>query len=92
MSTATELLIEQPVNTGEGAISQGSPSQPQAGLKGPEAPPPWLDGVQDTELREFIQNKGWNDPAEMAQGYRNLEKLVGGEKLWRAPGKLNHEL
>jgi hypothetical protein len=37
--------------------------------------------VQDTELREFIQNKGWNDPAEMAQGYRNLEKLVGGEKV-----------
>jgi hypothetical protein len=38
MSTASELLIEQPVNMGEGAISQGSPSQPQAGLKGPEAP------------------------------------------------------
>jgi hypothetical protein len=37
--------------------------------------------VADTELREFIQNKGWNDPAEMAAGYRNLEKLVGGEKV-----------
>jgi hypothetical protein len=77
MSTATELLIEQPVNTGEGAISQGSPSSgvdpaAERDQKGPEAPPPWLDGVQDTELREFIQHKGWNDPAEMAQGYRNL--------------------
>jgi len=99
MSTASELLIEQPVNTGEGAISQGSPSQPQAGLKGPEAPggdilkgsPPWLDGVQDTELREFIQNKGWNDPAEMAQGYRNLEKLVGGEKLPLPKGDTDSE-
>jgi hypothetical protein len=99
MSTASELLIEQPVNTGEGAISQGSPSQPQAGLKGPEAPggdilkgsPPWLDGVQDTELREFIQNKGWNDPAEMAQGYRNLEKLVGGEKFPLPKGDTDSE-
>jgi len=34
---------------------------PKAHQEGPEAPPPWFDGVQDTVLREFIQNKGWND-------------------------------
>ncbi len=89
MSTASELLIEQPVDTSEGAISQGSPSQPQAGLKEPDAP--WLQGVEDAELREFIQNKGWNDPGEMAQGYRNLEKLVGGEKVPLPKGDTDNE-
>ena len=77
-----------------GDISQGSPSpgvDPAAERhqKGPVAP--WLDGVQDTELREFIQNKGWNDPGEMAQGYRNLEKLVGGEKVPLPKGDTDNE-
>jgi len=99
MSTASELLIEQPVNTGEGAISQGSPSQTSSGDATSSASagaiskesPPWLGSVQDAELREFIQNKGWNDPAEMAQGYRNLEKLVGGEKLPLPKGDTDNE-
>ena len=96
MSTASELLVDQPQAgfdgpAGQGRdISQESPSQtssgdatssdlvgaisnqPQAGSKGPEALPSWLQSVGDAELREFIQNKGWNDPAEMAVGYRNL--------------------
>jgi hypothetical protein len=28
-----------------------------------------------------VQNKGWKDPVELANGYKNLEKLLGGEKL-----------
>jgi hypothetical protein len=47
--------------------------------------------VGDAELREFIQNKGWNDPAEMAVGYRNLEKLVGGEKVPLPKGETDTE-
>jgi hypothetical protein len=47
--------------------------------------------VADTELREFIQNKGWKDPAEMAVGYRNLEKLVGGEKVPLPKGDADSE-
>jgi hypothetical protein len=93
MSTATELRVDT------GDISQGSPSQTSSGdatfsnSQGAisKGSPPWLDGVQDTELREFIQNKGWNDPAEMAQGYRNLEKLVGGEKLPLPKGDTDSE-
>jgi hypothetical protein len=50
-----------------------------------------LQGVEDAELREFIQNKGWNDPGEMAQGYRNLEKLVGGEKVPLPKGDTDNE-
>ena len=109
MSTASELLIDQPQAgfdgpAGQGGdISQGSPSPgvdpaapAQPGLtpygghqKGPVAP--WLESVQDMELREFIQNKGWNDPGEMAQGYRNLEKLVGGEKVPLPKGDTDNE-
>jgi hypothetical protein len=93
MSTASELLVDT------GDISQGSPhSQSEGGATSSNSEgaiskesPSWLGGVQDAELREFIQNKGWNDPAEMAQGYRNLEKLVGGEKLPLPKGDTDSE-
>ena len=93
MSTASELLIDT------GDISQGSPSQPpDGGVTSSHAEgaiskesPSWLQGVGDAELREFIQNKGWNDPGEMALGYRNLEKLVGGEKVPLPKGDTDNE-
>jgi hypothetical protein len=100
MSTASELLM----STGD--ISQGSPSvdggisqglsagdATSSNLEGAisQGSPAWLGGVQDAELREFIQNKGWNDPGEMAQGYRNLEKLVGGEKVPLPKGDTDNE-
>ena len=93
MSTASELLI----STGD--IAEGSPSQPPDGgatsshAEGAvsKGSPPWLQNVEDAELREFIQNKGWNDPAEMAVGYRNLEKLVGGEKIPLPKGDTDDE-
>jgi hypothetical protein len=80
MSTATELLIEQTQRADAGgAVSAGTPSPEQSESKAPNGG--WFEGVADAELREFIRNKGWNDPAEMAVGYRNLEKLIGGEKV-----------
>jgi len=84
MSTASELLVEQPQAGLDGLLGQSAEPQPPATDAGGEskaADGGWLQGVQDTELREFIRNKGWNDPSEMAVGYRNLEKLVGGEKV-----------
>lgn len=41
----------------------------------------WWDSIQDNELKGYVQNKGWKDPVELATGYKNLEKLLGGEKL-----------
>jgi len=41
----------------------------------------WYDQIQDTDLRGYLQNKGWKEPADMAVGYRNLEKLVGQDKV-----------
>lgn len=59
--------------------------QPSAGggVSEPASPASisWTDGIADADLKGYVQNKGWQDPAEMALGYRNLEKLLGGEKL-----------
>lgn len=41
----------------------------------------WYDGFEDADLKGYVQNKAWKDPSELALGYRNLEKLLGGEKL-----------
>ena len=88
MSTASELLMEQPVDVGGGATSgittaQDSKHTPDPAAERHQDRPVagWVEGVADAELREFIRNKGWNDPADMAVGYRHLEKLIGGEKV-----------
>jgi hypothetical protein len=41
----------------------------------------WYDAIEDNDLKGYAQNKGWKDPVEVLNGYRNLEKLVGSEKL-----------
>lgn len=41
----------------------------------------WYDKFENDELKGYVQNKGWKDPAELAVGYQNLEKLLGGEKI-----------
>ena len=41
----------------------------------------WYDNIEDSDLKGYLHNKGWKDPSELAVGYRNLEKLVGHEKV-----------
>lgn len=41
----------------------------------------WYDSIEDGDLKGYVQNKGWKDPVELANGYRNLEKLLGSEKI-----------
>lgn len=46
----------------------------------PAAPAPsWLEGADETTVG-YVQNKGWNDPKQVLDGYRNLEKLLGADK------------
>lgn len=59
---------------GQGA--QGAAPAPAAAPAGA-----WYDGIEDGDLKGYVQNKGWKDPVELANGYRNLEKLLGGEKI-----------
>lgn len=49
-----------------------------------QAPNPggnWWDTFQDNDLKGYVANKGWKDPADLAVGYKNLEKLLGAEKI-----------
>lgn len=39
----------------------------------------WLDGADETTVG-YVQNKGWSDPKQVLDGYRNLEKLLGADK------------
>lgn len=45
--------------------------------------------VLPEELRGYVQNKGWKDPADLANSYVNLEKLRGvpAERLLTLPEK-----
>jgi len=47
----------------------------------------WYDQIQDADLRGYLQKKGWKEPADLAVGYRNLEKLVGQDKLVMPKGE-----
>lgn len=75
-----------------GTAGAGAPSGNQnpagdagnhAGNAGNQAPANgnWYDSIEDNDLKGYVQNKGWKDPKELADGYRNLEKLLGGEKM-----------
>lgn len=72
------------------AMLAGNPSPAPAGDATPPAAAPasapaangaWYDSIEDSDLKGYLQNKGWKDPTELAVGYRNLEKLVGHEKV-----------
>lgn len=51
----------------------------------------WWDNIQDADLKGYVQNKAWKDTTELANGYRNLEKLLGGEKLPMPKGDTDAE-
>ena len=58
--------------------------------EGQAAPAPtetsWTSGFDD-DMRGYIENKGFKDPSDLANGYRNLEKLRGvpAEQLMQWP-------
>lgn len=83
--SAASLLAGNPGNPGE-------PTPPAPGDGGapppagnPPAPPAagqsWLDSIQDAETKAWAQGKGWKDPADIVGSYKNLEKLLGSEKV-----------
>jgi hypothetical protein len=72
-----------------------TPATPSSGAVAPATTPApegsWYAGIEDSDLRGYVQNKGWKDPVELANGYRNLEKLLGGEKLPMPKGETDNE-
>jgi len=76
MTEATAAL------TGDNGGAAPSAPSGNAGTQGP-----WYSGY-DEQTQAFIQNKGWNDPADLLTSYRNLEKFAGGSKnLLELPGE-----
>lgn len=67
-----------PAAAGDNAPPAPAPATPPAA---PPANGAWYDSIEDNDLKGYLQNKGWKDPTELAVGYRNLEKLVGSEKV-----------
>ena len=65
----------------------GAPPAPAPG-SAPQATDPTATGgassfleAFDPTTREWVQKKGWDSPVAMASSYREIEKLMGGEKL-----------
>lgn len=47
------------------------------------AAPSWLSGADELTVG-YVQNKGWTEPTQVLDGYRNLEKLLGADKAGNA--------
>lgn len=43
----------------------------------------WIEGIPDTDLRGWAQNKGFKEPTDALNSYRSLEKLMGADKAGR---------
>jgi hypothetical protein len=52
-------------------------------------PGDWIAGITDEGLRTYVQQKGFKDPAAVAESYRNFEKLQGvpQDRLLKLPDK-----
>lgn len=81
MSAAAEVLAPgggggggTPTPTGTGTTPTPTPTPGVVDTK-------WLGEGADPTLVGYVQNKGWKDPRELLDGYRNLEKLVGEQRI-----------
>lgn len=83
----TELSISTEGSATSPAVVAGSVMSPSTGsqiatqvtTQAVAETPSWLNGADDTTVG-YVQNKGWKDPIQMLDGYRNLEKLLGADK------------
>lgn len=70
-STGAALNVAPVTDTGAQAAPAAAPSG--------TALPPWLEGA-DQQTVGYVQNKGWTEPRQVLDGYRNLEKLLGADR------------
>jgi len=74
--------VNTPAEGGQGAApAAASAAAPAAAA--PAAAPSWLSGADETTVG-YVQNKGWTEPKQVLEGYRNLEKLLGADKAGNA--------
>lgn len=74
--------------TGTGnPVAGSSGQQPGLATANPNtSAPDWTSGFND-DHKGYVGNKGWKQPAELVDSYRNLEKLLGApqEEIFRIP-------
>ncbi len=68
-----------------GSVETGNP----AGQGAPGGEQPWYSGIEDASLRGLAETKGWKNPAEALNSYRQLETHMGvpPERLIKLPDK-----
>ncbi len=74
--------------SGAPAANAGAPAgggSPPAAAGGAPAAGDWLTGV-DADTRAWIDTKGFKTPADIIASQRNLEKLIGGDKIPKPKG------
>ena len=74
--------------TGDGATTAAAAAgtgSPPAGATGAAAPSAWLEGL-DADTRAWVDSKGFKTPGDALLSQRNLEKLLGGDKIPKPKG------
>lgn len=67
-----------------GAADQGGAAAAGAGAGAASSSnDAWFSSIQNDEVRNWTQSKGWKDPAALAESAWNLEKLIGHERAGR---------
>lgn len=84
--SAASLLAGNPGNPGDNTPTPPAPGAGEGGAPPASGNPPaagasWLDSIQDAETKAWAESKGWKTPEDVAKSTRNLEKLLGGEKV-----------
>lgn len=90
-ASGSAILAGNPAPAPAAAESNSAPALTNDAPATPAANGAWYDAIQDADLKGYVQNKGWSDPIELANGYRNLEKLLGGEKIPMPKGDADAE-
>lgn len=74
--------VATPAAGGQGAAAPAAPAAAPAAAA-PAAPAlSWLPSADETTVG-YVQNKGWTEPGQVLDGYRNLEKLIGHDRAGR---------
>ena len=75
---ATTGAVLSATSTAPAAPTGTQVASPSAAPAAPAAPS-WLEGADELTIG-YVQNKGWTEPKQVLDGYRNLEKLLGADK------------
>lgn len=67
-----------------GSAAAGNPAGGESATAGtPPANTPFYDGFQDSDIKSWTANKGFESPEIAMKSYQNLEKLMGHDRAGR---------